>query len=662
VNADGTPIVNPVTGQATHFMVSGDPVTGAGWLDTNPADRRLQLSSGPFRMAPATRRRSSSVSSSARAGRSRAGSARSHSCGSTTSFAQNAFDRNFDLPRSPNPPKVTARARANSILLSWDASAENYNQPPYAFEGYVIYQGASIAGPWRRVATFDVVNGITTVLDPDFNEEQGLILPTGKAFGTDSGLRYTIELSEDAIRGGPLYLGQRYYYSVNAYAVGIGQFPQVLESAFNPFEVNPAGPPAGTDLASAGIGEITQGQVNSALPPTTDIVTATVVDPDSIPNATFKVGFKPACDTCTTRVWWMTETVAGVEDTVISRSSDFTGGIAVPVVAGMQIKVTSSPPGMLARVSYVDTTGGSPAAIEGVDVGLPFFNGGAGYAADLFGSSIPSGTPGPNITVRFTGGAPGQKAYRYLRCDCSPRTYLIQDFVDVPFTVVDTDSNRQLNAAFVENEPGTIDNGQWDPDDSPDGQREILYVMSSPYTGTVDSTYFNDPSLQDLLLGNIDLWYTAWPRRVEAGATIDAGDKLLFTTSIPATANDFFTFTTSPPNRSNASLAQSEMNAIKAVPNPYFSHSTYELNQFQRIIRFTHLPANCTIRLFNLGGDLVRTIHKNDASSLASWDLLTDHGLPVGSGVYIFHVDAPGFGSHVGKVAIFMERERLTNF
>src|SRR5262249_47300927 len=52
LNADGTPIINPVNSSVTTFMVSGDPVTGTGWLDSTPADRRLQLSSGPFRMAP----------------------------------------------------------------------------------------------------------------------------------------------------------------------------------------------------------------------------------------------------------------------------------------------------------------------------------------------------------------------------------------------------------------------------------------------------------------------------------------------------------------------------------------------------------------------------------------------------------------------------------
>jgi hypothetical protein len=52
LNADGTAIIDPTTGQPTLFMVSGDPVAATGWLDTSPSDRRMLLCSGPFTMAP----------------------------------------------------------------------------------------------------------------------------------------------------------------------------------------------------------------------------------------------------------------------------------------------------------------------------------------------------------------------------------------------------------------------------------------------------------------------------------------------------------------------------------------------------------------------------------------------------------------------------------
>ncbi|TMQ47305.1 MAG: hypothetical protein E6K71_10310 [Candidatus Eisenbacteria bacterium] len=54
LHADGTPFhVNDDPDQPfTTFLVSGDPVAGTGWLDSNPADRRLAVTTGPFLLQP----------------------------------------------------------------------------------------------------------------------------------------------------------------------------------------------------------------------------------------------------------------------------------------------------------------------------------------------------------------------------------------------------------------------------------------------------------------------------------------------------------------------------------------------------------------------------------------------------------------------------------
>ena len=52
LNTDGSPMVDPLTGFPTTFEYDGDPVTGAGWLDPHPADKRMLASCGPFTMAP----------------------------------------------------------------------------------------------------------------------------------------------------------------------------------------------------------------------------------------------------------------------------------------------------------------------------------------------------------------------------------------------------------------------------------------------------------------------------------------------------------------------------------------------------------------------------------------------------------------------------------
>ena len=49
---NGGPWVDPVTGLPTKFCFPGDPVTDTGWLDADPGDRRMMISSGPFTMQP----------------------------------------------------------------------------------------------------------------------------------------------------------------------------------------------------------------------------------------------------------------------------------------------------------------------------------------------------------------------------------------------------------------------------------------------------------------------------------------------------------------------------------------------------------------------------------------------------------------------------------
>ena len=52
VEGSGMPYIDPTTGDTTTYVMAGDPVTGTGWCDSNPSDRRFMLSSGPFDLEP----------------------------------------------------------------------------------------------------------------------------------------------------------------------------------------------------------------------------------------------------------------------------------------------------------------------------------------------------------------------------------------------------------------------------------------------------------------------------------------------------------------------------------------------------------------------------------------------------------------------------------
>ena len=57
---------------------------------------------------------------------------------------------------------------------------------------------------------------------------------------------------------------------------------------------------------------------------------------------------------------------------------------------------------------------------------------------------------------------------------------------------------------------------------------------------------------------------------------------------------------------------------------------------------FTHLPAQCKISIFTVSGILVDEIDVNNDldDGMAYWDLLSNEGLEVAAGMYIYHVQS----------------------
>lgn len=53
LNALGGPAINPITGQTTAFVYSGDPVSGSGWVSSDHRDCKWLMSSGPVTLADA---------------------------------------------------------------------------------------------------------------------------------------------------------------------------------------------------------------------------------------------------------------------------------------------------------------------------------------------------------------------------------------------------------------------------------------------------------------------------------------------------------------------------------------------------------------------------------------------------------------------------------
>lgn len=102
---------------------------------------------------------------------------------------------------------------------------------------------------------------------------------------------------------------------------------------------------------------------------------------------------------------------------------------------------------------------------------------------------------------------------------------------------------------------------------------------------------------------------------------------------------------------------------IRVVPNPYYAYAGYEQSRLDTRVRITNLPRRATINVYALDGTLVRRLKKDDVNrSYIDWDLRNMKGMPIASGMYLFHVNADGIGETVIRWFGAMRPVDITNY
>ena len=129
----------------------------------------------------------------------------------------------------------------------------------------------------------------------------------------------------------------------------------------------------------------------------------------------------------------------------------------------------------------------------------------------------------------------------------------------------------------------------------------------------------------------------------------------------PLNEMDSLSFTVMPPKQVVEDDIKKGMDQIKVVPNPYVAtnsmepeFSNHSLNQ-RRQLMFTHIPAQCNIKIFTVSGVLVDEINVNNApeDGKVHWNMLTKEGLEIAAGVYVFYVKSNVTGTEkIGKFAV----------
>ncbi|MCF8227395.1 MAG: T9SS type A sorting domain-containing protein [Bacteroidales bacterium] len=89
----------------------------------------------------------------------------------------------------------------------------------------------------------------------------------------------------------------------------------------------------------------------------------------------------------------------------------------------------------------------------------------------------------------------------------------------------------------------------------------------------------------------------------------------------------------------SAEKAETDLDLINVVPNPYYAYSgSYEENSLDNTVKITNLPNSCTVTIFNVKGTLIRQYKKDSDITYLDWDLKNFAGVTIAGGIYLIHV------------------------
>jgi len=732
IGTTGQFFTDPNTGLPTTFTLSGDPITGTGWVDGQlhtPGDRRIGMVAGPFTMAAGDTQEVvvGQIAAGATAGVS--------SLQAVTilkqydQIAQNTYDADFQVPAPPKAPVVRVGEFDEQIVLTWGSdeasvkTTENHSFQGYTFQGYNVYQlpfaNAGIKDA-TKLATFDIVDEIKNIVVKEIDENTGVEISVVSQTGSDSGIQRFFIIDRDAIKNQKLVNGKKYYFAVTSYAYNPSELavPQVLENDPVALTIIPHSPDPGVRYTSE-IGDHfsatrTQGKSDGT-------VNVSVVDPSLLTGHDYRVNIQNVQEddghggTHTVTTWSLTDVTTG--QAKLTNQHNLSGDNDYIFVDGLQVVVAGPPPG----VKPDDAFSTDDESLWGWDIpagtrrwtwaggadGLGFegFQHAIGYAsaASVFGGSPMAVAPDQLVPVLIKLASvptyvdydpafdPNDEnvsyGYRYGRGfaaapakpEFAPHIvnavggYSYQGYEkSVPLSawdVSDPNNPRRLTVLHLENNQsnGLVDGKYWPgnhaayDNTATNGPREWLWISKDDYTETPD------PAYQAELIGNATIpvmyYLTVGNRSGSPYSPNGTGtDQFLIVPTNPLTPNDVYTFS-APANENSVELAKEDVKKINVFPNPYYGVNSEELNKYQRFVTFNHLPAKATLRIFNLAGQLVRTIEKNSNSQFVQWDLLNKSGLPVASGLYIVYIDMPDLGTtKTVKAAIIQEQQILDRF
>jgi len=727
---DGSPYPTEIAGDLydQKFCFYGDPAETHS--STNPvdgnytpsADRRFLMSVGPFTMAPGDSQEVVFGIFHAAGGDALSSVAY---LTQVDQLAQSAYDNDFDLPNAPVPPVVAHSAFTDEIVIAWEGNSEVYNENSfftdpdgnttnYLFEGYNVYQveTADGSGQRKRIATYDVINGVEEIVDTVFDTNYNEYISVTTQFGSDSGLARHHVVDKDALNGNSkLITNRNYYFAVTAYGHNEYGVPKTFESSPKFFSVRPEVP----NTMMMGESTATPGDMLLADHdgPAQGKVEVIIIDPMAMTGDDYRVTFDEAFPDGTEGInWTLTNTTTGE---VVEANNPNVGGVdqltginvgvaATPIFDGFQVNVYGLPETveLIAVEEYASGYAENNVLRDTSVSYLPPSLGRTGYLIENRAGEV-NQLPYANDFDRFNYWETDDVeldfgvtslAWSYIPESILPYT--------IPFAMYRhnfaTGQKEQMFPLIWESDG--LDG--WTNDGGVSWFGPVYGAPSyEPIYGTVGAIgYEYDPALEAQYIADGNVFDSSggcgWATSATCTAQTASGDQIyypyfnatLFTTYLdgstlptaeghaaygsgfdsassivwrtpkPISSRDIFTFSTD----GLGMLANDyDVDRVTVWPNPYYGYNPEERDALDRRVMFSHLPQEgpATIRIFALDGTLVRTIKHNDTGSQHTyWDMKNNFELPVASGMYIAHVET-NRGDKILKLAVIQPEQRL---
>jgi len=551
-------------------------------------------------------------------------------------IAQIIYDANYNFPRPPEKPTLTAVPGDGKVTLYWDKIAESSFDMALKeqdFEGYKIYKstdpnftdiktisnGYGELVDYQPVAQYDLKNGIRGFFnaDPILTELSG-----DKPFylGEDSGLKNTF-VDEDVVNG------RTYYYAVCAYDRGSQSesiYPSENSKSIS-VDVN------GNVTTDKNTAEVTPGaQVSGYTPPKSSesmvrlagkssaIPVVEAIDPIKVENTSYYVTFTDSLVENVPIAYAYSVVDSGTGDTLLNRNEHLWEDNG-EVFDGLRISFDTHYQSL--ENIKLDTT------VTG------WFNGDSTYLDYVI----------------------SEFEYQDIKSTRFPRDYMFVFSDDFDKT------SSRLTKIFGSNSPLQQKTTNFEVLDvtDPDSVKAIEYGFVDRPGETEDTLSHFDAVYLSNDNGELLSWRVVF-RGQEAHRPL-AGDTLLLSFHKPFSSGDKFVYRSVGANN-DKSLIKQNLDKIKAVPNPYVVTNVFEKplptqlrGRGERVVNFINLPQNSKVHIYASNGDHIRTLRHegNIHNGSVTWDLRSKEGLDVAFGVYLYVVEIEGMGNaKVGKLAL----------